>query len=259
MNLPSDPSIAAIDSSQRRAARVAGWAGVMATVAVVYANFAIFEPLVVAGNAAETARNILAHETLFRIGVACDLIFSSGTVVMLTALYVVFRPIDRHVAMLAAILRLVYVGTWVLAALNMLGALRLMGDAPYLQAFGVDRLQALARADIAANFDAYYVGLPFFALASTVCAWLWLKSGYLPRALAGFGVIASAWCVFCAFAFLVFPDFNRIVNDWLFDTPMGLFEIVTGLWLVFRGLPRARRVDAPAGTRVASPTLKEAP
>ena len=59
-----------------------------------------------------------------------------------------------------------------------------MDGASYLQAFEADRLQVLARLNIAATFDDYYVGLPFFGLAATVCAWLWLKSGYIPKGVA---------------------------------------------------------------------------
>src|SRR5206468_3665638 len=84
----------------------------------------------------------------------------------------------------------------------LLSPLRLLGTASYLQVFEADRLQALARLQIAANFDDYYIGLPFFGLAATVCSYLWLKSGYIPKALAAFGLISSAWCVICAFVFL---------------------------------------------------------
>jgi hypothetical protein len=94
----------------------------------------------------------------------------------------------------------------------------------------------MARLHIGANFDAYYVGLPFFGLAATVCAWLWLKSKYIPRGLSIFGVIASAWCVLCAFIFLIFPHFNKVVNDYLFDSPMALFELIVSFWLLFKGL-----------------------
>ena len=97
-------------------------------------------------------------------------------------------------------------------------------------------MQALARAQIAASFDDYYVGLPFFGLAATVCAWLWLKSNYIPRGLSIFGVIASAWCVLCAVVYLIFPEFNKIVNDYIFDSPMALFELVVSFWLLFKGL-----------------------
>src|SRR5713101_8173868 len=61
-----------IDESQRKAARVAGFTYLFTFAIVVFSNFAIHDRLNVAGNAAATAQNILAHETLFRIGIACD-------------------------------------------------------------------------------------------------------------------------------------------------------------------------------------------
>ena len=80
---------------------------------------------------------------------------------------------------------------WLIAPLNCSAALRLLGDASYLKVFEPDRLQALARVQLAGSFDDYYVGLPFFGLAATVCAWLWLKSNYIPKGLSIFGVISS--------------------------------------------------------------------
>ena len=130
---------------------------------------------------------------------------------------------------------------WLLATLNMLNALRLLGSAPYLKLFEPDRLQALARVNLAASFDDYYVGLPFFGLAATVCAWLWYKSGYIPRTLAAFGVIASAWCVICAFVFLIFPTFEEAVNAYWFDSPMALFELIVSAWLLFKGIRATSR------------------
>jgi hypothetical protein len=81
-------------------------------------------------------------------------------------------------------------------------------------------------------------------LAATVCAWLWLKSNYIPKGLAIFGVISSAWCVLCAFVFLIFPNFNKIVNDYIFDTPMAIFEFVVSVWLLVKGLQPSRIVTA---------------
>jgi hypothetical protein len=130
---------------------------------------------------------------------------------------------------------------------NLLGALRLLSNANYLQVFEPDRLQAMARLHIGANFDAYYVGLPFFGLAATACAWLWLRSNYIPRGLSIFGVISSAWCVLCAFVFLIFPHFNKVVNDYIFDTPMALFELIVSFWLLFKGLKPSASDQAQTG------------
>lgn len=229
-----------IDESQRRAARIAGVTGLLAVVIVVFGNYALLSPLIVPRDAAETARNIIAHQTQVRMAVICFLLYSANVVILLAALYVILRPVDHILALIGALFRLVFAVLWILATLNLLGALRLLGTAPYLQIFQPDHLQALARLQIAADFDDYYVGLPFFALAATVCAYLWLRSGYIPKPLAVFGIIASAWCVICAFIFLVFPNFNKIVNDYVFDTPMALFELVLSLWLLFKGLQPGR-------------------
>ena len=68
-------TISIVDESQRTAARIAGLAFPISFATVVAVNFGIFTRLIVRGNPAETARNILAHETLFRIGVAGDMVY----------------------------------------------------------------------------------------------------------------------------------------------------------------------------------------
>ena len=73
-------------------------------------------------------------------------------------------------------------------------------------------------------------------MASTVCSYLWLKSNYVPRALAIFGVISSVFCAVCTFVFIIFPNFTNVVNLWWFDSPMGVFEMALSFWLLFKGL-----------------------
>jgi hypothetical protein len=241
-------TISTIDDSQRKAAKVAGFSLLLSMAIVVFGNYVLLNPLIVPGNAVETARNIVAHQLQFRVTVICFLAYSASVVVLVAALYVILKPINQGLALVGALFRLVFALLWLLSTLNMLGALRLLGSAPYLQAFEADRLQALARLSVAANFDDYYVGLPFFGLAATLCAYLWLKSNYIPKGLAVFGLISSAWCVICAFVFLIFPHFNKIVNDYWFDSPMALFEMGLSFWLLFKGL-RSPGIAEPVLTR----------
>ena len=241
-----------IDESQRKAARVAGSACLISFATVVGVNFGIFGRLIVGGNPAETSRNILAHETLFRIGIAGDVIYCVGVVVLLTALYVILKPVSQNLALLAAFGRLVHGFTWLLATLNLFTALRLLSDADYTRAFGPDQLPAMARLYLSGS-DAYYVGLLFWALAATVGSYLWFKSNYIPRALAASGVLSSAWCVICTLVFYIFPGFTKVVNLWWFDSPMALFEIALSLWLMFKGL---RPAGTPKPDR-AQPALRE--
>lgn len=88
---------------------------------------------------------------------------------------------------------------------------------------------------IGAHDDGYNVGLMFFGLGSTVFGYLWLRSRYIPRALAVLGVFGSLLIGASSFAFIIFPNLADIVEPWCF-VPIGIFEITLGLWLLIKGL-----------------------
>jgi hypothetical protein len=225
-----------VDESQRHAATVAGLTFLFAIVVVVLANFGVSFRFIVPDDAVETARNIKAHEMLFRINIVCNLIYATAILVLAAALYVILRPVNRGLALVAVLFRLMLAMMWGITAINTVGALRLLSNAAYLPVFEPGQLQTLARLHLTASYDAYYIGLPFWGLASAVCSYLWLKARYVPMALAAFGLLASCWCAFCALAFLIFPHFAAIVNASWFDMPILVFEIALGLWLLFKGL-----------------------
>ncbi|MEN3339064.1 MAG: hypothetical protein V7647_2740, partial [Acidobacteriota bacterium] len=85
-------TINSIDDSQRKAARIAGLAYLLSFVTVVSVNFGIFARLIVRADPAQTARNILAHETLFRVGLVGDILYCIAVLVLSAALYVVLKP-----------------------------------------------------------------------------------------------------------------------------------------------------------------------
>jgi hypothetical protein len=124
-----------VDASQQRGARVAGLTYLITAAIVVYANFGIHERLIVHGDFAETARNVVASARLFRVGIACDLVYCAGVVVLLAAFYVILGPVSRGLAWTAAIMRLVYALMWVLMTLNCLYSLRLFTCCDYSRAF----------------------------------------------------------------------------------------------------------------------------
>src|ERR1700694_914724 len=112
-------AIYSLDESQRKAARAAGFAYLVTFATVVYVNFGIHDRLIVGNNAAETAKNILAQEQLFRIGIAGDLIYCAGVIVLITALYVILKPVNWGLALLAALWRFVWVLIWLVMTLNL--------------------------------------------------------------------------------------------------------------------------------------------
>src|SRR5437879_9537823 len=124
-----------IDNSQRTAAKIAGVAGLLAFGLVVFGNYVLLEPLIVPRNAADTARNILAHQTQFRVALICFITYGIGAIGLLTALYVVLAPVNRGLALAGALFRLVFAMLWLEAPLNSLAGLPLLGAAEYLEGF----------------------------------------------------------------------------------------------------------------------------
>jgi hypothetical protein len=225
-----------IDDSQRTAAKVAALAYPISMACVAYANFGLRGDLMVSGDFAETARRIAAAQPVFRLSIILDLVFAMGIVVQLTALYVVLSPVNRYLALLASVSKLVYAATAVLITLSSLTILRLASDPTYLRGLGPGPLNALVELNSSGGWAQYYVGLVFWAVSATLFGWLWLKSHYIPAALALFSLTSSAWCVVCSIAYLLNPAFATIVNVWLFDMPMALSYLALSCWLLLKGL-----------------------
>jgi hypothetical protein len=208
-------------------------------IIVMVGQFFIATNIIVSGNSAETAKNIVTHETQFRLWIICNLFYIVNMVVLLSALYIILRPVSHGLGFAAAVFKFIYVTMWVIIVFNQMRTLQQLTDGKYLQVFETERLQIFATLNLGAGGDAYYAGLPFYALSSVIFSYLWLKSKLIPRVISIFGIIASVWCGFCAFAYIALPNFDKAVNVWWFDTPMAIvFESGLGLWLLFKGLKK---------------------
>jgi hypothetical protein len=237
-------TIGIIEETQRKAARVVGAAYLSALPPAVLAEFYVLGRLIVSGNAAQTALNIVAHERLFRLGIASNLAVFAIDVVLIAALYVVLKPVNKYFAVLAAAWGLIETAILVVVTLSDFDVLRILSGAEYLKVFEGDRLQALARLSIGAHGDTYNVGLVFAGLRSTDFCYLWFKSGFIPRALAGWGMAASFLMGACAFSFIIFPELAKLVPVEIYGGPIFVFELTMGFWLLFKGL-RPYRVAEP--------------
>jgi hypothetical protein len=222
------------DAIQSRWARVVGFSYLFALVPAIFAEFYVSGRLV-SGDAIATAQNIIAHERLFRLGIASNLLVFAADVLLITALYVVLERVNRRLALLATFFRLIETTILIVATLNDFYVLRLLSGAGYLTTPSPDLLGALARVSIAAHGSAYGVGLLLFGFGSPVFCYLWLRSGYIPKALALWGLVASAWIGVCAFVFVVFPELQNVITIGYYGGPIFLFELTIGLWLVRSG------------------------
>ncbi len=154
---------------------------------------------------------------------------------MVLALYVVLKPINRNVALLAAFWRLAECSILAVITLNDFAALAFLSGADYLRAFDTPQLQALARVFISVQTAGYLIGLVFFGLGSTVFSYLWFKSRYIPRVLAAWGIFSSLVVAIVTLAIMVFPSVAAVVVP-VYFAPSFIFEVTLGLWLLVKGI-----------------------
>jgi len=228
------------DTIQRRWARVVGFSYLFALLPAIFAEFYVSGRLV-SGDAIATAHNIIAHERLFRLGIASNLLVFAADVLLVTALYVVLERVNRRLALLATFFRLIETTILIVAALNDFYVLRLLTGGSSLTTVSPDLLAGLARVSMGAHGSAYGVALVLFGFGSPVFCYLWLRSGYIPKPLAIWGLVASAWIGICAFAFVVFPDLEKVITIGYFGGPIFLFELTMGVWLLVRSIPQTQR------------------
>jgi hypothetical protein len=236
-----------MDRSQRYAALIFAITFPL-TIALMMVAFTRFlAPILVWNQDAETARNLTAHAQTYRMFIAVSCLNGLAGVVLLTALYVVLRPVNRGLALFAAFSRLVYVAMWFVQVLGSFSALRIMlGEGP-LQAFESKQLQALAGLQLASGWDAYYIGLAFYALSTLLFSGLFFQSRYIPRILASWGVLASLFEGVCAFAYLNSRGFGAVVSVNWYEMPTMLFELALSIWLLGKWLKAAwSRKTTPA-------------
>jgi len=144
--------------------------------------------------------------------------------------------------------RLIETTILIVAVLNDFYVLRLLSGASYLTSVNSDELAALARVSIGAHSSAYGVALLLFGFGSPVFCYLWLKSGYIPKPLAAWGLLASAWIGICSFAFIVFPDLRQVITIGYYGGPIFLFELTIGLWLLIKSVRPGTRLLKPQAT-----------
>jgi hypothetical protein len=225
-----------IESSQRRAARVFAITTLLMNAVIMIAFSHFYGPFLVWGDDAATARNFIAHEPLLHTYIALAVAYGIGAIIAMAALYIIFRPIGRGLTLFAAFARLLYSVMWFIQLIDLFDAMRIMRGGAYLQVFEPERLQALAGLQLASGWDAYYIGLTFYAIGSVLFSYLFFKSRYVPRALAVWGIVSLLFEGVCGFAYLIDRNFGAIVSVNWYEMPVFSFEVVISIWILVRGL-----------------------
>jgi hypothetical protein len=218
------------EASPRFKARIAGAFEALEGLTSASGQVFILGRLVVSGNAAATAANILGHERLFWLGFALSLIGVACHVVWVVLFYDLFKPVNRGISLLAAFVGLVVCAMQALTAFLYLAPLLILQGGTSVSALTAQQLQALALIFLRLNTYAFDVDLVFFGLWCALTGYLIFRSTFLPRIL---GVLLAidglGWMMYLhpPLAYHLFP---------FIAAASGLAEIPLQLWLLVRGV-----------------------
>jgi|CXWL01.1.fsa_nt_gi hypothetical protein len=211
-------------------ARLAGFLYLFVMAAFVI-PFVITGSLAVPGDFAQTARNVMASEFLYRSALAIFMLGVVAIILLSGAFYALFRVVDPSLAAIALALRIVeavFMGVGVMfrfAALdNYAGAAEALGNREILHQLIFSAVNAT-----------YSIGFAAVSLGSTLFFYLFFKSRYIPRALAGFGMLASLLLGVSTFAVVLVPE-QMAGLEMAAMAPLGIAEVITGLWLLIAGV-----------------------
>ena len=230
-------------SSTKNPGRFAGFLYVLISIFGFFAMGYVPGKLLVHGNAAATANSILASETLFRLGIAAQLIGMAGFIFVALALYELLKGVNRRHASLMVTLIVVSVPIAFVNELNSIAALVLFRGADFLSILEKPQREALAMFFLILHFHGIVVAEIFWGLWLFPLALLVYRSRFLPRFLGVWlGLAGVAW-VLLSLTGILFPQFQDKVYS--YTQPAIIGEIAFMFWLLIKGA-RPPALDAAA-------------
>lgn len=219
------------EASPRLRARVAGSLYLFANLFAPFTLLYLPSQFTVRGDAAATATNIMASETLFRLGIAGNLFTFIANIFLALALFQLLKVVNKNIAYLMVILFLAGVPVAMLNELNQLAVLYLLSGADYLKVYTADQLSALVYVLLRLHSQGLLIAHIFFGLWLFPMGYLIFKSGFLPRIAGVLLVIAGLGYVVQSFGVILNPHFR---TDIILFTGWG--ELFLLLWLLIKGV-----------------------
>jgi hypothetical protein len=207
-------------------------------------------PIIVSGDAAATASHITHSLSLWRAGIAGDILMHMCDIGVMLVFYVLLSPVSRNIALFALLSNLVQTSVLVANKLNLLIPTFLLGDAEYLKAFTPQQLHALAYVSLKTHEYGFGLGLIFFGMTCIALGYLIFRSGYLPKVLGAGMQLAGVCYLINSFVQILVPALAPRLSPAILLPPF-IAELSTALWLLVKGVNLSKwqdRQNAIAGS-----------
>jgi uncharacterized protein DUF4386 len=201
--------------------------------------------LFVSGDASATARNIAAHQTLFRMGILSDLFTATMTIFLTLALFRLFKGVDEGLARLLVILgALMVTPIYFVNTINDAAALLLARGADFLTVFEQPQRDALVVLFLRMHGQGVLANQVFWGLWLLPFGLLVYKSRFLPRILGIWLMLNCIAYVVTSVTGILWPTYEQRVSNWLFPVMFG--ELAIMLWLIIVGAKERKPVAVAA-------------
>ena len=215
-------------------ARAAGILYVVVFLAAMFGPIYVQSTLVVPGDATATAAAITASKPLFRAGIGSYFVILMSEIPLTILLYVLLRPVNKTLSLIAAAFRVAMTIIHGLNLLNQFSALMLLSGADYLSVFDLSQLRALMLFFLNAHDIGWSIGMVFLSGHVVLLGYLVAKSGYLPRILGILLVLAGVSYLVDGIGLLLVPGYD--VTPVVFAIFITGAELVFPLWLLTKGV-----------------------
>lgn len=229
-------------SSNNKLARAAGFLYLITIIAGGFAEVFVREGLTVYGDAAATARNILASEQMYRFGFVADLFVLICGIFLTLIFYILFKPVNRNLSLLALIFGSIAGAVMAVNLLNQFAPLLLLHNTSYLKAFTIEQLQTQSLFFLNLQSQGYNISLLLFAFYFPVIGWLVYKSNFLPRILGVIYTMAGLGYLINSLAWFLFPHLAAYLFPYVL-LPAFVGETSMSLWLLIKGIKVQQRVS----------------
>jgi len=233
--------------SPRVKARIAGLLYLIIIVGGIFAQIGVRDRLVVSGDAAATAQNIVAHELLYRLGFTVEVFYLLCNVPITMILYDLFKVVNKKIAMVLVFFSLVGTAVEGVALLAHYAPLILLGKGAYLAAFTTAQLQAAAYMSLQMFDYGFMIALSFFGFFCISLSYLIFRSTFFPRVIGGLLAIQGTLYLTNSFAHFVSPPIGNRVFPFL--AVSGIAEVSFCLWLLLVGV-NVQRWNEQAGRSI---------
>jgi Domain of unknown function (DUF4386) len=235
-------------NSNRNPGRFAGLLYVLISIPGIFALIYVPGKLIVDGNATATASNIAAHETLFRLGIAANLVSQILFMWVALALYDLLKEVSRRQAALMLTLIVVPVPIVLLNELNAIAALILVRGADFLSIFEKPQRDSLAMLFLNLHSYGFDITAIFWGLWLFPLGLLVYRSGFIPRLLGVLLMLNGFTFPVNSFTSLLLPQYENIVSRWM--KPLSFAELLFMFWLLIMGA-KPKPLPGPASPVVA--------